>query len=72
MADNEKARELLAQQRQHDRHITDTMRDRAESELDRETGRLQEKAREILTTERQHEEHIKDAMLERTESEIHQ
>lgn len=72
MTANEKARELLAQQRQHDRHLTDAMRDRAEDALEQGAEHLREQAREILTEERQHAEHLKDTMRERAETEVRQ
>jgi len=72
MSTNEQARERLAQQRQHEEHVQETMRERSEESIraDNTDAQTEEKAREHLTQERHHEEHVQQTMLNRSEAEL--
>lgn len=70
MNTEEKARELMAQHRLHDEHLQESMRNRAETEVNNPPMDTQEEARELLVQQRQHEEHLQESMLQRAESEI--
>ena len=67
----QKARQLLTQDRQNDRHLQDNLGERAEEEvLDSSTSRIEEEARELLVENRQHQENLVDRMAERTSEEM--
>lgn len=68
----DKARQNLAQQRQHDEHIQEAMLERAEEEVrsDESNNPTQEQAREHLTQQRHRTEHIQETMLNRADAEL--
>ncbi len=70
MNTQEQARELAAQERQHDEHLKESMLNRAQAEVQNpDEGNLtQEQARELAAQERQHDEHVKESMLNRAKS----
>ncbi len=73
MSTEEQARELLTQHRHHDKHLKESMLDRAEAEVDNPLGAdnfTQEQARELLAQQRHHDEHLKGAMLNRAKTDI--
>jgi hypothetical protein len=73
MSIEEQAREVLTQQRRHDKHLNETMLNRAEAEVDHPVGadpQTQEQARELLAQQRHHDEQLKQTMLNRAEAEI--
>ncbi len=73
MSTQEQARELMAQQRHNDEHLQESMRSRAEAEVNNPSkveAIAQEQARELMTQQRQEEEHLQESMLNRTEAEI--
>lgn len=72
MSTQEQARELAAQERQHEEHLKEAMLNRAEAEIHNpdEDDLTQEQARELVAKERQHEEHLKKSMLNRAKAEI--
>ena len=55
MSTQDKARELLAKDRQQDQHLHDTMTARAAETDNTVTDDLDEKARELLVGDRQHD-----------------
>lgn len=67
----EKARESIAQQRQHDQRLQEKMRARAISEMET-TGHAttQEEARELVTEQRRHNDHLQETMHKRAADEI--
>lgn len=73
MSTQERARELAAQQRQHQEHLKESMLNRAEAQVhnpgegDNLAG---EHARQLAAQQRQHEEHLKESMLNRAQDEI--
>lgn len=70
MNTQDKARELLAKERQGENQLHDNMVARAsEADLNTTEG-LEEKARELLTEERQQEKHGEETMLSRSTEEI--
>lgn len=67
----EQARERLAQQRQHEEHLEESILKRSEDSLHQEHDhQTDEQARELLAQKRQEEEHLRETMLNRSESEI--
>lgn len=62
----EKARGLMAQQRQHEEHLQQTMHSRSSAELETSTeAGIWEEAREELTSQRQHDENLQQNMHSR-------
>lgn len=71
LATAEKARESVAQQRQHDQHLQETMRTRAAVEPQAPApAATEEEARERLVEQRQHDEHLQETMHQRVASSI--
>lgn len=70
MDTNDLARQKLAQQRQHEDHIDESMLSRSEEELHNSDTELDEEAREHLAQQRQREEHRQESLLQRSEDEI--
>ncbi len=72
MSTQEQARELAAQERQHEEHLKEAMLNRAEAAVHNpdQDDLTQEQARELVAKERQHEEHLKQSMLNRAKAEI--
>lgn len=70
MSTQDKARELLAKDRQHQTHLQENMVARASEAEGNVPDGLDEKARELLTEERQQEKQLEDAMLSRSVEEI--
>lgn len=72
MNTQEQARELAAQERQHQQHVKEAMLHRAEAEVHNpdEDNLTQKHARELATQERRHDEHLKESMLNRAKGEI--
>jgi signal transduction histidine kinase len=67
----EKARQLIARERQHSEHLQDSMLNRSSHELETPSeGITEEKARELMAQERQHSEHLHDSMLSRSSQEV--
>lgn len=63
------AREAMTEERQSESHLQDTMRTRAEAEIQASDGdHVQETARELTTEGRQQEEHLQDTMRSRAAS----
>jgi HSP20 family protein len=64
---NEKAREAMARQRQHEEHLEETMRARAIEEPTEEGqgNGIQSEARTAMAAQRQSEEHLQETMLSR-------
>ncbi len=67
----ERVREAMVQQRQHEEHIKETMHSRAEKELE-SPNRVEiiEQARVGMNKQRQRSEHLEETMLQRTQAEI--
>jgi flagellar hook-basal body complex protein FliE len=71
MSTQDKARELMVQQRQHDEHLHESMLNRAEAAHPGGTEALtQEEARELMAQQRYHEKHLHESMLNRAEAEV--
>lgn len=73
MSTEEQARELLTQHRQHDKHLKESMLDRAEAEVDNPddaNNLTKEHARELVAQQRHNDEHLKEAMLNRARADI--
>ncbi|TVQ43734.1 MAG: hypothetical protein EA365_11995 [Gloeocapsa sp. DLM2.Bin57] len=71
MSTEERARELLAQDRKHEGNLHDNMLTRAVEEVEElEISNTEERARELLAQDRKHEEHIHENMLSRSHEEI--
>jgi hypothetical protein len=68
MSMQDKARELLVQDRQHQEHINDNMLNRL-AEEEQVVEQTQEQARELLVQDRLHDDHLHEAMLSRVEEE---
>ena len=67
----EKAREAMVKQRQHEEHIEETMHSRTEEELKNpHDAGISEEARLGMKKQTQHAENLKETMHSRTESEI--
>jgi HSP20 family protein len=64
----EKARESVVQQRQHEEHLQETMRTRAAAEMETPSGAVTQA--EARTEQRQHEEHLQETMHQRTADNI--
>jgi hypothetical protein len=69
MSTQDKARELLAKDRQQEHHLHETMTVRA-GETNQAAANLDEKARELLADDRHHDKHVEDTMLSRSTEEI--
>lgn len=67
----ERARESIVEQRQHEEHLKETMQSRAEAEM---TGldntEIEEAAREGMVEQRRQESHLQETMLSRSTAEI--
>jgi len=73
MTTEDQTRELMTQHRQHDKHLKESMLNRAEAEVDNPLGAdnfTQEQARELVAQHRHNDEHLKEAMLNRAKSGI--
>jgi hypothetical protein len=70
MSTQDKARELLAKDRQHEAHLHETMVARASDVENVDGENLDQKARELLAEERQQEKHVEETMLSRSAEEI--
>lgn len=67
----ERTREAMAEQRQREEHLQETMHLRTEEELKTANGTvINRSAREAMTEQRQHEEHLQETMLHRAEEEV--
>lgn len=66
MSTQDKARELLVQERQQESLRHETMIGRAAETAPRADDSLEEKARELLAEERQQDKHLEETMLERS------
>ncbi|MGL5134994.1 MAG: hypothetical protein ACRC78_20885 [Planktothrix sp.] len=62
----DKARELLVEDRQHQEHLQENMLNRV-AEEEQAMEQTHEQARELLAQERLHDDHIQEAMLSRVE-----
>ena len=65
MSTQDKARELMAKERQQEEHLQETMLERVAETDTTITEIVAEKARELLTDERQSGKHLDETMLER-------
>ncbi|MFE1744750.1 hypothetical protein [Coleofasciculus sp. H7-2] len=73
MSTQDQARELMAQHRHHDDHLHESMRSRAEAEVNQThaaDAHTQEQARELMSQHRHHDEHLQESMLNRAEAEL--
>ncbi|MEB3161231.1 MAG: hypothetical protein VKL20_07205 [Synechocystis sp.] len=70
MSTQDKARELLAKDRQQDHHLQENMAARAAETENVVADNLDEKARELLAGDRQHDKHLEETMLSRSTEEI--
>ncbi len=73
MSTQDQARELMAQHRHHDEHLHESMRSRAEAEVNQThsaDAHTQEQARELMSQHRHHDEHLQESMRSRAESEL--
>jgi len=66
MSTQDKARELMAQERQQELNRHESMLERASADISQENDILAEKARELLAGDRQQEKHLEETMLERS------
>jgi len=67
----ERARELLAQQRQDSGHRQETLHERSEEELHQHpSGTTDAKARAAMAEQRQHVSHTDASLLERSEESV--
>jgi 1,4-dihydroxy-2-naphthoyl-CoA synthase len=71
MDTQEKARELLAKDRQYDHDRHEKMVNRAVETEEAYQETLETKARELLTQDRQEKHHLDENMLSRSTEEIH-
>ncbi|HEY9862790.1 MAG TPA: hypothetical protein V6D21_01295 [Candidatus Obscuribacterales bacterium] len=62
----DKARELLVQDRQHQEHLQENMLNRV-AEEEQAMEQTHEQARELLVQDRLHDDHLQEAMLSRVE-----
>ncbi|MGL4500681.1 MAG: hypothetical protein ACRC2M_07315 [Planktothrix sp.] len=62
----DKARELLVEDRQHQEHLQENMLNRV-AEEEQAMEQTHEQARELLAQERLHDDHLQEAMLSRVE-----
>ena len=62
----DKARELVVQDRQHQEHISENMLNRV-AEEEQAVEQTHEQARELLAQDRLHDDHLQEAMLTRAE-----
>lgn len=66
-----KAREAMTGARQHEKHLEETMHERATEELETSNhADIPEEARATQRKQRQHEEHLEETMHERTATEV--
>jgi hypothetical protein len=70
MSTQDKARELLAKDRQQAQHLHDTMTARAAAADNGAADDLDEKARERLAGDRLQDKHLEETMLSRSAEEI--
>jgi hypothetical protein len=71
MSTREEAREAMAQQRQQEENLQQSMLLRSEAELaGKRESEIQQTARELMTEERQQAEHLQQSMLSRSASEV--
>lgn len=72
MNTQEQARELAAQERQHNEHVKEAMLNRAEAQAHNpaQDNLTQQHARQLIAQERRHDEHVKESMLSRAKAEI--
>lgn len=71
MSTQEQARKSMAEYRQHDEHLPETMLNRAEENLAQSVNKEIEKdTRELMVESHQHDKHLQQSMLTRSEEEI--
>jgi hypothetical protein len=71
MSTQEQARKSMAESRQHNEHLQETMLNRAEEQLDRlVNSEVNQQARKSMVESRQHDKHLQETMLNRSEEEI--
>lgn len=71
MNTEELARDRMAQKRNHDRHLHESMLNRTADEVENgHDGETEEKARELLAQDRQHDRHLDESMLNRAVEEV--
>lgn len=71
MNTEEEAREALANQRQKEAHIQETITSRLAEELETPSDlEIQEEAREAMVEQRRHADHVQQAMLRRAAAEV--
>ncbi|WP_017318171.1 hypothetical protein [Mastigocladopsis repens] len=71
MSTQDKARELMVQQRLQDEHLHESMLNRAEAVHRSGTEAMtQEEARELMVQQRHHAKHLHESMLNRAEAEV--
>ncbi|MBE9190661.1 hypothetical protein IQ230_09885 [Gloeocapsopsis crepidinum LEGE 06123] len=67
----QEAREAMAQQRQQEEHLQQSMLSRSEAEVDTPPGsHTAEEARELMIEQRQQEEQLQQSMLNRSAAEV--
>ncbi|MCU0568940.1 MAG: hypothetical protein MUF49_20365 [Oculatellaceae cyanobacterium Prado106] len=67
----EKARQAIAQDRQQEEHLRETMQERATADLGKpHPDSIETQARESMTEQRHHQEHLEDTMRQRSEAEL--
>jgi hypothetical protein len=71
MSTREEAREAMAQRRQHEENLQQSMLLRSEEQLaDQEESDIQHTARELMAEQRLQAEHLQQSMLSRSAAEI--
>jgi DNA-directed RNA polymerase alpha subunit len=70
MTTNDLARQKLAQQRQDQDHLDESMLTRAEAELQNADNELEEDTREHLAQQRQREDQRQESLRQRSEDEV--
>lgn len=71
MSTKEEAREAMAQQRQEEEDLQESMLSRSEAEIaNKDESEIQAKARELMAEQRQQEEHLQESMLSRSAAEV--
>ncbi|PPS43489.1 hypothetical protein [Chroococcidiopsis sp. TS-821] len=67
----QEAREAMAQQRQQEEHLKQSMLSRSEAEVNTPPGsHIAEEARELMIEQRQQEEQLQQSMLSRSAAEV--
>ncbi|AFZ31839.1 hypothetical protein Glo7428_3356 [Gloeocapsa sp. PCC 7428] len=67
----QEAREAMAQQRQQEEHLQQSMLSRSEAEVNNPPGsHTEEEARELMIEQRQQEEQLQKSMLSRSAAEV--